>query len=107
MAETCAFEGCQEPPSKTAPLFWARIVIGPGPQVTVRSFSGPSLKDYSTATMKLLSMAGELEAGRMRTQALENGAWVDISEREAEELRQRAHDLSEIIRNFLALAAST
>jgi hypothetical protein len=77
------------------------------PKVTVRSFSGPSLKDYSAAAMKLLSMAGELEAGRMRTQALENGAWVDISGREAEELRQRAHDLSEIIRNFLALAASS
>ena len=57
--------------------------------------------------MKLLSMAGELESGRMRTHALENGAWVDISQREAEELRQRAHDLSEIIRNFLALAASS
>ena len=57
--------------------------------------------------MKLLSMAGELEAGRVRTHALENGAWVDISQREAEELRQRAHDLSEIIRSFLALAASS
>jgi hypothetical protein len=57
--------------------------------------------------MKLLSMAGELEAGRVRTQSLENGAWVDISQHEAEELRQRARDLSEIIRNFLVLTASS
>ena len=77
------------------------------PPVAVKSFSGPSLKDYNVAAMKLLSTASELEAGRMRTQALQNGAWIDVSEREAQELRQRAQDLVEIIRSFLSLAASS
>ena len=77
------------------------------PPVAVKSYSGPSLKDFNVAAIKLLSTASELEAGRMRTQALENGAWVDVSEREALELRQRAQDLAEIIRSFLSLAASS
>jgi hypothetical protein len=57
--------------------------------------------------MKLLSTASELEAGRMRTQALQDGPWIDVSEHEARELRQRAQDLAEIIGSFLSLAAAS